>query len=494
MEAQLYWNALRRSWWLILLGPILAAAAAFFYSHTLTPQYQTSSTLLVNQTQVGGSIQYNDVLTSERLTNTYAALLQQQRGYLTSVIGQLDLKMTEAQLAAKVHISAVPNTQLLRITVEDPSPERAASIANTLGDAFVNENATELGDRNNISLAVTAPIPGAPASPNIMQNTLLAAILGLMVVAGVAVLIEYLDDTVKAEDQTEEYFGLPTLGHVRRFPHGKDDEAPLSTREGVEAFAQLRTNIHFAGLNKPLKRLVVTGSMPGEGKSTTAAGLAIALSQAGQRVILVDSDLRRPTLHKVFKVSNSYGITGLLLSRAEDPKNALMVTPYSNLLLLPSGPIPANPSDLLMSPNWQHLVDKLAELAHYVIFDTPPTLSVSDASVLAGRADGTILVTETGRTRRNAVREALATLEHTNSHVVGIVKNKIRSRKAGYYYYYEYNSQAEKNQRSGLTPARVVVPSDPPEQVQPSTNGHNGNGNGNGHSAPVHGSEEEKVA
>jgi capsular exopolysaccharide synthesis family protein len=468
MEAQFYWNALRRSWWLILLGPILAAGTAFFYSQSLTPIYRTSSTLLVNQTQVPGSIQYNDVLTSERLTNTYAALLREQRGYLRSVIDELGLPMTEGQLAGKTDISAVSNTQLLRITVEDASPMLAASIANTLGEAFIRENSTALSDTDNMTLAVAAPIPTTPASPNISQNTLLAAMLGLMVVCGVAVLIEYLDDTLKAEDETDQRFGLPTLGFVRRMQAPKEGESPLRTRGGIEAYAQLRTNVHFAGLGKSLKKLVVTGSIPGEGKSTTASGLAIALSQAGQRVILVDTDLRRPSLHKMFQVSNSYGITGLLLSRSEDPKNALMATSYENLMLLPSGPVPANPADLLMSPNWQNLMDRLCEIAHYVIFDTPPVLSVSDASILAGRADGTILVAETGRTRRNAVREALTALERTNAHVVGIVKNKIRTRQA-HYYYYEYSSDPEKRRRRNLTPT-VNIPS-APEQLRPSTNG-----------------------
>ena len=238
---------------------------------------------------------------------------------------------------------------------------------------------------------------------------------------------------------------------------------------------------------KSLKKLVVTGSMPGEGKTTTAAGLAIALSQAGQRVILVDTDLRRPTLHKLFQVSNSYGITGLLLSRSEDPKQALMATPYENLMLLPSGPVPANPADLLMSPNWQHLTDKLSEIANYVIFDTPPVLSVSDASILAGRADGTILVAEAGRTRRNAVRESLSNLGRTNSHVVGLVKNKIKPRKANEYYYYEYGSEPEKRRRRGLIPATVVVPSGTPDKLRPASNGHSANGNSSH-------SEEEKVA
>ena len=466
MEAQFYWNALRRSWWLILLGPILAAGTAFFYSQSLTPIYSTSSTLLVNQTQVPGAIQYNDILTSERLTNTYAALLREQRGYLASVIDQLDLPLTAGQLASQIDVSTVSNTQLLRITVTDPSPVLAASIANTLGTAFIAENATAISDSDSMTVAVTAPVPSTPASPNVRQNTILAAMLGLMIVGAVAVLIEYLDDTLKAEDETDQRFGLPTLGFVRRMQSAKEGESPLRTRGGIEAYAQLRTNVHFAGLGKSLKKLVVTGSMPGEGKTTTAAGLAIALSQAGQRVILVDTDLRRPSLHKIFQVSNSYGITGLLLSRSEDPKNALMATPYENLLLLPSGPVPANPADLLMSPNWQNLTDKLSEIAHYVIFDTPPVLSVSDASILAGRADGTILVAETGRTRRNAVREALMNLEHTNAHVVGIVKNKIRNRKANYYYY-DYGSDPEKRRRRTPT---VNIPS-APEQLRPSTNG-----------------------
>jgi capsular exopolysaccharide synthesis family protein len=201
-----------------------------------------------------------------------------------------------------------------------------------------------------------------------------------------------------------------------------------------------------------LKTILVTSCSPGEGKSTTAAGLAAVLAQAGESVILVDTDLRRPTQHTIFGVPNSFGLTGLLLSDAYDPAPALVPSGLKNLQLLPSGPLPPNPADLLMSENMERIVANLRQRADYVIFDSPPVLAVTDATILAGRTDGTILVAEAGSTRTRNVMDALQDLEKTQARLVGLVVNKVRSRAARYYGYY-YGSRPKSQEGARVSRA-----------------------------------------
>ena len=463
MEAQIYLNALKRWWWLIVLGPIIAAASAFFYSQSLTPIYRAQATLLVNQTQSPGVIQYNDILTSERLTNTYAELVERQP-VLSSVIESLALPLSPETLADRISVSAVRNTQLLRIEVEDSSPARAASIANTTAEVFIEDNATALGNAGTVLVAEAALPPLDPVKPNIPLNTVLALILGLMVVAGLAVVLEYMDDTVKSSEDTDLAFGLPTLGVVRKL-RLKKSESSMARMAAEEAYSQLRTNVHFARLGEPLKKLVVTGTSVGDGKSTTAAGLAVSLAQAGETVILVDTDLRRPSLHRLFKIRNSIGLTGLLLSKTDDPTRVLVESGYDNLKILPAGPVPPNPAELLLSPNMEPVVQKLCRMASYVIFDTPPVLSVTDASILAGTADGTILVTVAGKTRRGLIRHALADLQRTHANVMGLVINKARRGETGYQYDYYSPPQPRPDRRlERLSPDRGPVSLRPAEE------------------------------
>ena len=440
MEAQIYLNALKRWWWLIVLGPIVAAGSAFLYSQSLTPIYRAESTLLVNQTQSPGVIQYNDVLTSERLTNTYAELVERQP-VLSQVIEDLSLPLSTQELSSRISVSAVRNTQLLRIQVEDPSPVRAALIANTTSQVFIEDNADSLGSPGTVTVAEAASPPLQPAKPNVELNTFLAFVLGAMVVGALAVALEYLDDTVKASEDTDATLALPTLGVVRKLRF-KKTESPLVRMGEEETYSQLRTNIHFARLGQPLKKLVVTGTSAGDGKSTTAGGLAIALARAGESVILVDTDLRRPSLQRLFRIRNSVGLTGLLLSDTYDPSRVLVESGYENLKILPSGPIPPNPADLLMSPNMERIIQKLCAMASYVVFDTPPVLSVTDATILAGMADGTILVTVAGKTRRGLIKRALVDLQRTHANVMGLVINKARRSETGYNYDYYAPSKA----------------------------------------------------
>lgn len=433
IELNSYLHLLRRHWWLLIAGPLIATLIAYVGSKRITPVYETSATLLINQTQTPGVVLYNDILTSERLTNTYAELIKGP-SVLDEAVARIPFPVTSRGLAATTSVSVIQNTQLLKVTVRNNSPGEAATIANTLASVFIDQNASSLGRPGTVTTAERARIPTSPASPNIKLNTAAAAVLGFVAFVGLAFLLDYLDDTVKSDRELGA--GFPVLGQVRRLHLGKK-RAPVrvDVLESSEAYARLRTNIHFAGLTRTLKAIVVTSAGAGEGKSTTASGLALGLARSGARVVLVDADLRRPSVHRIFRVSNSFGLTGLILSRRNVAATGLVSTVAPNLSVLPAGPLPPNPADLLLSSQLAGILADLRETFDYVIIDTPPLLAVTDAAILAGSADGTLVVVQAGKTRRTALQRALQELEGVQSLVIGLVFNRVRDRSDSYYHY-----------------------------------------------------------
>jgi non-specific protein-tyrosine kinase len=201
----------------------------------------------------------------------------------------------------------------------------------------------------------------------------------------------------------------------------------------AEAYRTLRTNIQFSSLDRPLHTLLATSTAPDEGKSTTLANLAVTMAQAEQRVVLVDCDLRRPSLHTLFGMPNEEGLTSALLE-GEDAPLPLRPTEVQGLSLLTSGPLPPRPPDLLGSRRMEALIARLRAEADMVLFDTPPVIAVSDAAVLATRLDGVLLVLQAGKTRRDRAREARTMLEKVKAHIVGVVLNNARL-EPGYGYY-----------------------------------------------------------
>lgn len=201
----------------------------------------------------------------------------------------------------------------------------------------------------------------------------------------------------------------------------------------AEAYRTLRTNIQFSSLDRPIKTLLATSTAADEGKSTTVANLAVTMAQAEQRVILVDCDLRRPSLHTLFSLPNEVGLTSAILDQQQNGL-PLQETGVPGLSLLTSGPLPPRPADLLGSRRMEALITQLSAAADIVLFDTPPVIAVTDAAVLATRLDGVLLVLEAGKTRRDRAREARRRLEKVNAHIVGVVLNNARMESSyGYY-------------------------------------------------------------
>ena len=319
-----------------------------------------------------------------------------------------------------------------------------------------------------LSVVEPAVAPGSPVSPKTQLNTLLAAVVGLLLGAAIIFVLEYLDDTVKDPDTVQEVAGLSTLGTIVRMKGGKGRSeiyrlaTLLYPRSGVaEAYRALRTNIEFASVDAPMTTLLVTSASSGEGKTVTAANLAVVFAQAGLRVLLVDADLRKPGIHLIFDLPNAHGLTTLLRSDEVSVDAIAHATEQENLRILTTGPLPPNPADLLGSQRMRLTVDRLQAGADLIIFDSPPLLAVTDASVLSSFLGGTVFVVDAGHSRRGAVRQGRETLAKAGANVLGAVVNRVRAgadRQSAYAYGYGdvYGAKAGTEKRAQGTEKPAV--------------------------------------
>ena len=306
------------------------------------------------------------------------------------------------------------------------------------------------GGINYISVVEPATLPYRPISPNVAQTVLLAAAIGLGLAVGGAVLIEFLDDTLKSPDEAARVTQLPVLGTIARIEGESYAEKLIVHQQPLSAIAEayraLRTNVRFSFVDRPMRSLLVASPGPAEGKSLTLANLAVAMAQSGLRVIIVDTDLRRPALHKIFNVSNTEGLSSILLAPESDPAPYLQDTGVENLQLLPCGPLPPNPAEVLGSERMGALIDVMMEKADLLIFDSAPVLVVTDAVVLAARMKdgGVLLVTDAGRTRRGLAKRAVDELQRVHASLLGVVVNRIGAHAGTEYYYHYYQDYTER--------------------------------------------------
>ncbi|MDQ6794913.1 MAG: polysaccharide biosynthesis tyrosine autokinase [Chloroflexota bacterium] len=309
--------------------------------------------------------------------------------------------------------------------------------------------------------------PLDPSSPRPLFNTAISVLLGLLVATGFAFVWEKFDDRVKTPEDVERVTGLPTIGTILRMPseRGRKEIYRLATllnpRSVVaEAFRTIRTNLEFASVDRPLRTITVTSSLPGEGKSVVSANLAVAFGQAGRRTILVDADLRRPGIHTLFSLPNETGLTDMVLSDAVSLADVAMDTEEPNLRILTSGPVPANPAELLGSQRMAVILQRILAEADLVILDTAPVGVVTDAALVAARTDSTLLVVSPDRSSERIVRKVREALAHVNARVVGVVLNNVAPRDAQSNPYYglyrpderSKTSRSDKSSRSTATP------------------------------------------
>ena len=299
---------------------------------------------------------------------------------------------------------------------------------------------------DNLRVFSAAELPRSPVKPRVMLNTMLGLISGLVLGVSSAFLMEYLDDTIKTADDVTASLGLTTLANVVRLGRVKKPEDSLVTSLGhrspaVEAYRTLRTNLEFCALGNPTGSILVTSASPREGKTTTIANLGIIMAQAGQRVALVDTDLHRPMLHRVFDLDNTAGLTSLFIDKEIGLDTVMKPTQVENLSVLTSGPVPPNPAEFLAAQRMNQILEEMKGRAEVVLLDSPPVLAVSDAGILGPKVGGVLLVLDVRMAREGAAKKAQESLEQAGAKIIGVVLNKQSAKKGTGYYYYNYYSQ-----------------------------------------------------
>jgi capsular exopolysaccharide synthesis family protein len=476
VELRDYLRVIRRQWRLIVLCLLVAVGAAALLTLRATPQYASTSRLFVSTPGSDTSAAYQGGLFSQQRVASYADLVTGDE-IAQRVIDNLGLHETPARLSGQISATVVPETVILDVTVTDPNPRMAQRLDQAVADEFtdyISELETPPGKhRAPIKATVVdpAPLPHTAVSPQPVRNVGLAAIVGLLLGVGGAVLRETLNTSVRTPEDIAAASGAPILGSIaydatavkQPLVTNLDTHAPR-----VEAFRVLRTNLQFVDVDRASKLFLVTSSMPGEGKTTTAVNLAVTLARAGQRVVLVEADLRRPKVGQYLRLETVVGLTTVLVGRLAIDE-ALQPWGRDGLVVLTSGAIPPNPSELLQSRSMAQLLDDLRQRFDVIVVDAPPLLPVTDAALLAAQADGALLVVRHGRTKREQVHGSVERLQAVGGRLVGVVLNMAPQRgndAHSYGYGYGYAPASGRRRAAGSLPRPGVEPRLEPAQEQ----------------------------
>jgi tyrosine-protein kinase len=405
-----------------------------------------------NNTLIYISADWGDPQTAADIANAVAAELiavsptiQGQEGDVLAFV-----KQELAALQAQIQDTQAQVQQLSSLETRTPEQDAQLQVLETRLTQLQSSYASLLqfssnSASNQLTVLDYAVPPTEPSGPRVLLNTVLAAVLGLLIALGIAFLVDYLDDTVKSPEDVQEAAGVATLGAIVRMKGEKGKNFTLTTIQNprapaTEAFRTLRTNLEFASVDAPLKTILVTSAVPAEGKTTVASNLAVVFAQTGKRVILLDADLRRPGVHRTFDLPNSYGLTNLLRPEEVPLETVTQTIPEPNLQVITTGALPPNPAELLGSQRMKDVLARLQEAADIIVVDSPPLQLVTDAAVLASELDGTLLVIDAGRTRKGAVRQAQEALDRVGARILGAAVNRLSDRAGGYYYYQYYGN------------------------------------------------------
>lgn len=441
-------RALRTRWLTVLACVLVALVAAVLATLLTTPLYQASTRLFLSSTggqSISDSYQGNR-LSQDRVAS-YAEIIRGETLALRT-IDRLNLDMSADALRARIQATSKADTVLISVTVTDASPVRARDLANALSDEFVamvrELETPSPGVRPDARVVVEqrASVPKSPISPKKLSNIALGLAAGLTLGVGLALLREVLDSTVKDRETLEQITGVGMVGSVPLDRDRREQPAISFDTDNssiAEAFRKIRTNLQFLAVDNPPRVIVVTSSAPSEGKTTTAINIALALAEAEHNVVLVDGDMRRPSLAKYLDLVSSVGFS-TVLSGAATLADVLQSTKYPHLTVLAAGPTPPNPSELLGSQAARKVLDELRSQFDYVIIDSSPLLAVTDGAILANQSDGTLLIARFGATKRDQLAHATGIINDVGAVLLGAVITMTPTRgTSAYSYNYNYN-------------------------------------------------------
>jgi non-specific protein-tyrosine kinase len=390
----------------------------------------------------------NQSLQTERFSSSKDAL-QDQITDVEELIQTLTAEINAAQ--------DEPDKAARKAEAELALSEARQSYASLL-QSFEQIRMMEAQSSSQLLQVEAAVAPAKPVSPRVMLNTAVALILGFVLAAAIALLGETLDDRLKSTDEISELLNLPVLGTIAYHSAGEDAgviamEKPLSPV--TEAFRTLRTNLQFASIKGPLRVLLITSDLPEAGKTTVVSNLATVIAQNQKKVLVIDADLRRPKLHLRFSVSNSQGLTDFFVNPDQELTSPIKPVSSSNLSILPSGPKPPNPSELLGSERMELIQQHQLEQYDLIILDTPPVSLVTDAVILSQHADGVLLVFKIGHSRKTTIRETVEQFNRSGVHILGVVVNGVSGPDAKSYKAYYGTPEEADNEKKRPSPKRA---------------------------------------
>jgi capsular exopolysaccharide synthesis family protein len=416
-------------------------------------------------------LRYADLKTS---LETEMAQVDEQLTAINERLAVLEIKQSEFEEAQR--IEAAQRAAGLNPTVsvkQDPADivERTqlelsqSQYQNTRFSLFSSLQQIKLSEAQSITTInqLDPAVPNFTAiAPQPMKSAGLAAIVGLMVAAMVVFLVAFLQDEIRDPGEFTRRWGVPVLGLITSYhTNGEQIITIAKPRMPVsEAFRSIRTNLQFSGIDAPLRSMLVTSASPSDGKTSVAANLATVFAQSEKDVVIIDADLRRPRLHKVFKLSNRIGLSDYFIRTPDRMTGAIKQTPVNGLNIVTSGSLPPNPSELLSSNKMKEVLDLLSSHYDMLIVDSPPLLAVTDALVLARFVDGVILVIDPRRSKRGAIRQAIEQLQRTEVRLLGVVLNNIKVKRSSYYYArdYYYSKQYGKGSRDSVSSIQLDEP------------------------------------
>ena len=473
MELRDYVRVLRVRWRIVSLLTLLGIGAALYATHASAKVYRSNAQVIVASPTAGSLPEA--VTANQYIQNRITSYLQfiSSPDIAESALRRLGSSKTPGSLSGRISAEGVPDTVLINVHVKAPVAAQAQRETDAVVAAFINRIAQiEPGAGGGAAVAISvvrpASLPSLPISPRPKTNLLVGLFAGAFLGVALALVRESLDTRVASPDAVDRLFSIPTLSVVAYEANAKDAPIVSGDRRSTrgEAYRRLRTNLQFVDVDNPLRSLVVTSSVPGEGKTTTACNLAVLLAEAGVDVTLVEGDLRRPRLDSSMGVEGAVGITDVLVGRA---KLEDVLQPWGStgrLNVLPAGPLPPNPSEILGTKHMVQLVRTLEETS-LVIIDAPPLLPVTDAAILTAITGGALLVIRAKSTRREQLSNSVQSLRDVNGRILGAVFNMASTRGPdayGYQYGYAYygRQDAKRGRRRGRKKDQPDVVAAPP--------------------------------
>ncbi len=448
---------------------------SFLYSkYIIKPTYIASVQMYVNSNDSTSSADLNELNYAQKVVTTYISFLQTKKFY-EQVIEESNLRLSKEQLKNMTNIESINNTEIFEISVSSMNPNHSFLLVKSM-EKIAPELIKSIKDTAQISIVDPPALPTSPSSPNIFKNTLIGGMITFIIAMLISLLGEVMDVNVKNQDDLLRKYQVPILGVIPNYKNNKKKNVLLikltsiakrlnkkidskenkkagkseNIKENVEkdtqfiiteAYNSLRTNLKFTLRHQGCKKIVISSSLPEDGKSTITTNLGIVIGQTGSKVLLVDCDLRKGRLHNFFNIKSSPGVTNVL-SNMIDIENAIQKTTYDNLYVLPLGTIPPNPSELMASSQMEELLKKLEREYDYIIIDTPPVRVVSDALILMKAADGVLIVVREEVTSHSDITNFLSKCKYMEIKVLGFILNGIslnQEKKSKYHYYY-YNN------------------------------------------------------